>query len=287
MKNLKVLFTVLCVACATTVWGAEVTLASWTFESGTAGTNYPSNKTNFSATAGICTSSTFYLNGTGSTWNTTKGWAFTAVTDVQITIKAATTIAKGSQLTFSVTAYYNKASNAPMKGFSLTCKEGSGDFSTTGLSATSWSLSTSSTANIVTYTTQNDIEKDGTICLKLTQTGKAGTGQGYMGPISVTMSESSGSGETTHYNVQWMVGGQKYTEGNPTTSVASGERVTNLPTAPADNSLSCAEKFMGWSAQHIGTKPQDDAPADLFTTIDTSPFITQDTTFYAVFATPQ
>ena len=200
MKNLKVLFTVLCVAYATTVWGAEVTLASWTFELGTAGTNYPSNKTNFSATAGICTSSTFYLNGTGSTWNTTKGWAFTAVTDVQITIKAATAIAKGSQLTFSVTAYYNKASNAPMKGFSLTCKEGSGDFGTTGLSETSWSLSTSSAANIVTYTTQNDIEKDGTICLKLTQTGKAGTGQGYMGPISVTMLESSGSGKTTVYS---------------------------------------------------------------------------------------
>lgn len=91
----------------------------------------------------------------------------------------------------------------------------------------------------------------------------------------------------TTYTVTWMVGGQPYTEGNPTTSVASGSKVSTLPTPPADNSLSCAEKFMGWSAQHIGTDPKDNAPADLFTTIDASPAITENTTFYAVFASPQ
>ena len=91
----------------------------------------------------------------------------------------------------------------------------------------------------------------------------------------------------TTYTVTWMVGGQPYTTGNPTTSVKSGERVTTLPTDPADNSLSCAEKFMGWSAEHIGTNPQDNAPADLFTTADASPAITENTTFYAVFAKPQ
>ena len=91
----------------------------------------------------------------------------------------------------------------------------------------------------------------------------------------------------TTYTVQWMVGGAEYIAGNPTTSVKSGERVTTLPTAPADNSLSCAEKFMGWSAQNIGATPQIDAPADLFTTADASPAITENTTFYAVFAKPQ
>ena len=91
----------------------------------------------------------------------------------------------------------------------------------------------------------------------------------------------------TTYTVQWMVGGAEYIAGNPTTSVASGSKVTTLPTAPADNSLSCAEKFMGWSAQNIGATPQIDAPADLFTTADASPAITENTTFYAVFAKPQ
>ena len=99
--------------------------------------------------------------------------------------------------------------------------------------------------------------------------------------------ESPGSTETTHYNVQWMVGGQKYTEGNPTTSVTGGSKVTTLPDAPADNSLSCAEKFMGWSTQNIGATPKNVAPADLFTTADASPAIIENTTFYAVFAKPK
>ncbi len=104
--------------------------------------------------------------------------------------------------------------------------------------------------------------------------------------IIVTYS-SSGSGETTNYTVQWMVGGAKYTEGNPTTEVASGSKVTTLPTAPADNRLSCAEKFMGWSTTNIGATPQSDAPEILFTTAENSPNITANTTFYAVFATKQ
>ena len=91
----------------------------------------------------------------------------------------------------------------------------------------------------------------------------------------------------TTYTVQWMVGGAEYIAGNPTTNVTGGSKVTTLPDAPADNSLSCAEKFMGWSAQHIGTNPQDDAPADLFTTADASPAIIENTTFYAVFAKPK
>ena len=43
MKNLKVLFTVLCVACATAAWGAEECIYTCGFESSesfTAGTNY-------------------------------------------------------------------------------------------------------------------------------------------------------------------------------------------------------------------------------------------------------
>lgn len=173
------------------VWGADVTLAEWTFSD----TSYPANKTNFAATNGTCKSgSTFYLNGTGSTWNTSKpSYAFTAVTDIQITIKATEAISAGTKITFNVTTYYNKDKNAPMKGFNLTCKEGAGSFATTGLSVTSWSLSASSAIKTVVYTTQNEIAKDGTIVLNLTQTGQAGSGQGYMGPITVTMPEPATS----------------------------------------------------------------------------------------------
>ena len=109
------------------------TLASWVFSS----TNYPSNKTNFTATSGVCSQSTFYLNGTGSTWNTPKGYAFTAVTDVTITIKAVKPLKAGSSLTLSMDTYYNKESNAPMKGFSIKASESGGSSSTTGLNVTS------------------------------------------------------------------------------------------------------------------------------------------------------
>ena len=163
-------------------WGATETLAEWTFTS----SSYPKNKTNFEATSGTCkTGSTFYLNGSGSAWNTSKGYAFTAVTDITITIKLSKAIAAGSKVTFSADMFYNKASNAPMKGFSISASEKNNNYSTTGLSVTTISLSTSSSNKSVTYTTQNALSKDETIKLKYTGTGKAGSGQGYFNNIQV------------------------------------------------------------------------------------------------------
>lgn len=90
----------------------------------------------------------------------------------------------------------------------------------------------------------------------------------------------------TTYTVLWSLGGAEYTEGSPTTSVKSGEKVSTLPTRPANNAIGvCANTFMGWSAHNLGSKTGQDAPKDLFTTAEGSPVITQDTTFYAVFAT--
>lgn len=90
----------------------------------------------------------------------------------------------------------------------------------------------------------------------------------------------------TTYTVQWMVGGNVYTTGNPTTSVASGSKITTLPEAPADNAIgNCANKFMGWSTQNLGSGTGQVAPKDLFTTAEGSPVITQNATYYAVFAT--
>ena len=154
-------------------------LASWSFTSA----SYPANKTNFSATSGDCSESTFYLNGSGSTWNSTKGYAFTAVTDISISVVAVKTMKAGSTITLSADTFYNKASNAPMTGFTLAVSESEGSFSTTGLDVTSWSLSTSSATKSVTYTIQNDVAVDDVVVFKLTQTGKAGAGQGYFNNI--------------------------------------------------------------------------------------------------------
>ena len=88
-----------------------------------------------------------------------------------------------------------------------------------------------------------------------------------------------------HYRVTWMVNGQEYTDGNPTTIAVDGV-IENIPTAPDDETLVDCEvnKFMGWSEDNIGSMPQQDAPTDLFTDIPTTP-ITENKTFYAVFAT--
>ena len=82
--------------------------------------------------------------------------------------------------------------------------------------------------------------------------------------------------------VTWLVNGEVYTAGSPTTSVNKGGVVHYLPSAPK----SCDEistQFVGWSEEVInGSK--DDVPADLFSTADDAPEIMQNTTFYAVFA---
>lgn len=85
-----------------------------------------------------------------------------------------------------------------------------------------------------------------------------------------------------HYTVNWMVNGNPYSEGTPSTDVAKGETVETLPTTPA----AIGDKvFMGWTNATIdGT--QDDAPAVLFTTAAGAPPVTANTTYYAVYAQP-
>lgn len=156
------------------------TLASWSFTS----SSYPANKTNYANNGSDdLATGTFYLNGTGATWHSTKGYAFTAVTDITITVTATKALKKGSKITFSMDTYYNKASNAPMKGFNLTAAEGKATSSTTGLSVTSFTLSNSSATKSVDYTLQNDVSAGSTVKLILTQTGNAGSGQGYINNI--------------------------------------------------------------------------------------------------------
>ena len=83
--------------------------------------------------------------------------------------------------------------------------------------------------------------------------------------------------------VTWMVNGEEYTAGNPTTSLAAGSKVTKLPTAPKSP---CTEsnQFVGWSEEVI-TTPQDDMPLDLFSDTKEAPAVSHDVVYNAVFAT--
>lgn len=97
----------------------------------------------------------------------------------------------------------------------------------------------------------------------------------------VTLTYSTSVAPLKHYTVNWMVNGNPYSEGTPSTDVAEGESVETLPTTPA----AIGDKvFMGWTNATIdGT--QDDAPAVLFTSAAEAPTVTANTTYYAVFAT--
>ena len=83
--------------------------------------------------------------------------------------------------------------------------------------------------------------------------------------------------------VTWMVNGEEYTAGNPTTSLAAGGKVTKHPTA---SKSPCTEsnQFVGWSEEVINA-PQNDMPADLFSDASEAPAISHDVIYNAVFAT--
>jgi len=87
------------------------------------------------------------------------------------------------------------------------------------------------------------------------------------------------------YTVKWSVNADDtYAEGNPTTSVTYNSKVTTLPTAPTSAECDDAKKFVGWRAEKI-TGTSATKPDGIFTDIEHSPEITDDVTFYAVFAT--
>ena len=264
LANIRVL--AILVACLTVfgvgnAWGATTTLAGWTFTD----ESYPSNKTNFTATTGTMTSSsTFYLNGTGSTWNVTKGYAFTAVTDITITLTLTQAVPKGTVFTLTAATFYNKASNAPMTGFTITAKEGTGSFASTGVGTTSWSLSTSSSSPTTTYTTQAALASGTAIAFKLTGTGKAGSGQGYIGDITIT---------ATTYNVTY--NGNSNTSGSvPTDNVKYITGTTVTAKANSGSLVRTNYTFGGWNTNSTGDGTNYTAGSGTFT-------ITANTTLYA------
>ena len=97
------------------------------------------------------------------------------------------------------------------------------------------------------------------------------------------------------YNVTWMVGNNEAEDGLQTKSVEHGQKVTVLPEAPLDNTLSSCgkDKFMGWSTTDIGEvglDKEDDADdiaaLKLFKTADSENIeaLSDDEVYYAVFA---
>ena len=349
MKNLKVLFTVLCVACATTVWGEEVTI---TFASGTnSNATYYFQNTSGSITNVLSFSTAKNSSSTDPAYNSNNselrlyyhsGGAGGSIT---ITAKDGVTIT-GFVLTTSTTpstkyiagdgsatdiSYTNKVatvnnlscsslkiqncnkSNTQLRIKSIKVIYSSGSTETTPSitqhpesatydqgampAALTITASGNPTPTYQWYSNTSESNSNGTAISGATKasyspsTATAGTFYYY---CVATNSKGSASSNVatitvntvTTCTVQWMVGGNVYTEGNPTTSVASGSKVSTLPTAPANNAIGpCANTFMGWSTHNLGSGTGQGDPGDLFTTIGGSPVITQDTIFYAVFAT--
>ena len=91
---------------------------------------------------------------------------------------------------------------------------------------------------------------------------------------------------TVRYQVKWSVNGNdSYTTGSPTTYIGTHDtKVATLPTSPASGLCDGSKVFVGWTATPIvGTT--NTIPTDLFTTAAGSPNVTDNVTYYAVFAT--
>lgn len=82
------------------------------------------------------------------------------------------------------------------------------------------------------------------------------------------------------HNITWKVNGSTYSVGSPTTVVADGEKVAQLPTPPSDVE---DNKFVGWTTTEITSK-QSSAPSVLFTSASDAPIVTSDAEYYAVYA---
>lgn len=99
-------------------------------------------------------------------------------------------------------------------------------------------------------------------------------------PISIALKGRVESNQTVFHNVAWMVNGSPYSAGTPTTTVADGGTVAQLPTAPANIN---DYKFVGWTNSQITTN-QSTAPSVLFTSASGAPAVTADVVYYAVYA---
>lgn len=99
-------------------------------------------------------------------------------------------------------------------------------------------------------------------------------------PITIALTGRVVIDQTVYHNVAWMVNGSPYSAGTPTTTVADGSKVSQLPTAPANIN---EYKFVGWTTSQITTNLST-APSVLFTSAADAPAVTADVVYYAVYA---
>lgn len=98
--------------------------------------------------------------------------------------------------------------------------------------------------------------------------------------IAIALKGSVVIDQTVYHNVAWMVNGSPYSAGTPTTTVADGSKVSQLPTAPANIN---EYKFVGWTTSQITTN-QSTAPSVLFISAADAPAVKADVVYYAVYA---
>lgn len=151
----------------------------------------------------------------------------------------------------------------------------SSDCGTAVKSTQSGQLPTKSEYKDVVYTIKSTdvslLTKD--LAIKITKPGK----QIRLKSISVKFSFDSNANS---YSVAWNVNGKAYTEGTPTTKVYEGNKVTTLPTTPENIN---GKVFVGWTNSEIAAE-QNNAPSVLFTSADGAPVVSNNITYYAVFA---
>ena len=178
-----------------------------------------------------------------------------------------------------------EAKTTDTKSFSLSGSKltSSATLSITGDNADLFSVSTSSieptegsipsTQITVSYTpTSTSTPATHSAILNITSTDAA--------PIAIALKGRVESNQTVYHNVAWMVNGSPYSVGTPTTTVADGSKVAQLPTAPANIN---DYKFVGWTTSQITTN-QSTAPSVLFTSASGAPAVTADVVYYAVYA---
>lgn len=85
---------------------------------------------------------------------------------------------------------------------------------------------------------------------------------------------------TVYHTITWLVNGEIYKEGNPSSNVAEGKKVSTLPSAPQAIE---GKEFVGWTDSCIsGSK--NEKPSVLFVDAASAPVVKADAVYYAVFA---
>ena len=85
---------------------------------------------------------------------------------------------------------------------------------------------------------------------------------------------------TVYHTITWLVNGETYTDGNPSSKAAEGKKVMMLPSAPQAIE---GKEFVGWTDSSIsGSK--NEKPSVLFVDAASAPVVKADAVYYAVFA---